>query len=237
MAQAPQVQSLAQIMNDLTPSIQGQQDLITQQQNALPGKYNSQRTALNAEKVRGFNDINTQATGRGVAFSGIPLDEQATYLSTKYLPGLQAIDQQQNDEFMDLSKQSAALYSSLYDKAFDERSKQQSALNSWNLTQMQIEADAKQKELDRQAAAREAAADRAANAPKNLSPNDAALAVINGAISNGADVSANVFQLARDAYRRAGGDVGKFASDFWKYVPQSANQDNSASGWKAYYYG
>lgn len=237
MAQAPQVQSLAQIMTDLTPSIQGQQDLIKQQQGGLGAKYGSQRTALQAEKVQGFNDINTQATGRGVAFSGIPLDEQATYLSTKFLPGMQAVDQQQNEENMDLSRQSAQLYTSLYDKAFGERSQQTSALNQWNLSQMEIEAQAREKELDRQAAAREAAAGRAANAPKVLSPQDAALAVINNAISSGASIDSNVFQLARDTYKRAGGDTGKFASEFWKYVPKEANQDNSASGWKAYYYG
>lgn len=237
MANAPQVQTLAQIMADLAPGVQGQQQVIQQQQQGLAAKYGAQKTGLEAEKVRGFNTINNQAVGRGGSFSGVPVDEQSDYLSTKYLPAVAGLEMQQNEEDMGLQKSLADINAGVYQSAFERQGSQQSNLNSWNMQQQSLEAQAREAELDRQATAREAAASRAASAPKELSPQDAALGVINGAVSNGADINSNVFQLARDAYRRAGGNSSNFASEFWKYVPQSANQDNSASGWKSYYYG
>ena len=81
-ATAPKVQTLAQAMADLNPAFAASTKIVQQQQNMLPGKYNSQRAAINAERGQGFNAINNQATGRGGSFSGIPVDEQATYLST-----------------------------------------------------------------------------------------------------------------------------------------------------------
>src|SRR5690348_17276641 len=105
MATAPQVQTLAQAMAELDPAYAASRDVVSQQQAALPAKFNAQRAALTAEKGQGFNAINNQATGRGLSFSGIPLDEQATYLSTKYLPGMQAADYQQNQEQLALTGQ------------------------------------------------------------------------------------------------------------------------------------
>ena len=243
MAEAPKVQTVAEIMAELAPSTQGQQDVIAKQKAGLTTKYNAQRSGIEAAKVQGFNQINDQATGRGLAFSGIPLDEQANYLSTRYLPGMQQADFQQNEEGLAFDQQSAQLYTGMFDKAFGERSNQNSNLNSWNLQQQQLEATARENQLNREASAREAAASRSAAAARSgasnkpLSPSDAALGIISGAVSSRADINSSVFQIARDAYRRAGGDTKQFASDFWKYVPQSANEDNSASGWRSYYYG
>lgn len=87
--QAPTVQSLSDVYNELNSAYAGGRDVINEQISGLGEKYGAQRTALEAEKVQGFDTINEQATGRGMAFSGIPLDEQAKYLSTKYLPGMQ----------------------------------------------------------------------------------------------------------------------------------------------------
>lgn len=166
MAQTPQVQTLAQIMADLAPATTAQTNVINAQKSALPAKYDAQRSALGAEKTQGFNQINDQATGRGLSFSGIPLDEQATYLSTKYLPGLQQADYQQNQEGLNLDKELADVNSDLYKQAFTRQGQQQSDLNSWNMQQMQIEAQAKENALNRAAEAANQAANRAAAAPK-----------------------------------------------------------------------
>lgn len=69
-----------------------------------------------------------------------------------------------------------------------------------------------------------------------LSPYQAAMQVIAPAAARGG-VTASQFQLARDAYRQSGGDTSKFAQEFWKYVPGQYHRDDSAKGWRAYYYG
>lgn len=170
MAEAPKVQTVAEIMAELAPATQGQQALIDTQRANLGTKYGAQKTGLEATKVEGFNQINDQATGKGMAFSGIPAHEQATYLSTKYLPALAALDQQQNDEDMGLQKESAGLYSDTYKTAFSERSSQNSNLNSWNMQQQSLEASARENQLNREASAREAAASRAAQSVADAGP-------------------------------------------------------------------
>lgn len=132
MATAPTVQTLDQIMAELQPSVQGQVGVINQQKAASAGIYDAQRAGLDAQKVKGFNDINTQATGRGMAFSGIPLNEQAEYLSTKYLPGIQAANAQQNMDALSYDRQSADLNANVFNKSFDWKNQQVLTLNDWN---------------------------------------------------------------------------------------------------------
>ena len=132
MATAPTVQTLDQIMAELQPSVQGQVGVINQQKAANAAVYDAQRAGLDAQKVKGFNDINTQATGRGMAFSGIPLNEQAEYLSTKYLPGIQAANAQQNMDALAYDRQAADLNANIFNRAFDWRNQQVLTLNDWN---------------------------------------------------------------------------------------------------------
>lgn len=161
--QAPKVQSLAEVMGTLDPAYSGQQALIDTQRAGLGAKYDAQRTGLNAEKVQGFDAINDQATGRGLSFSGIPLNEQAKYLSTKYLPGMQALNDQQNTADMALQGQSASLYSDKAKQGIGILENQKSTLNSWNMQQMQIQASARESALNRSAA--QQAAQKAAQGP------------------------------------------------------------------------
>jgi len=173
MATAPVVQTLDQVMADLNPSYAGQQALVTQERSGLGAKYDAQRAGITAEKGQGFNTINNQATGRGGSFSGIPIDEQATYLATKYLPGMQAADAQQNEDDLGLQKEAAALSTDQRTQALGRIDKQTSDLNSWNLQQMQQEAQARENELNRRATASNAAADRAAAAAAKSGPTQA----------------------------------------------------------------
>lgn len=246
---APQVQSLADVMATLDPAYAGSTAVIQQQQAGLGAKYDAQRAGITAEKGQGFNAINNQATGRGMSFSGIPLDEQATYLSTKYLPGMQQANYQQNDENLQLSGQIAQLGREKALKGVDIVEKQKSDLNSWNSAREAEAAQAREAEIQRQftasenaksraASAAESAANRAATAAQyaaanpTLSAGESADAILGAAAAKG-DVTSNVFQLARSAYVRAGGSASQFASDYWKYVPKS---QQTGDLWKAYYY-
>lgn len=241
---APKVQTLADVMAELNPAYAAQESVIGQKQAGLGAKYDAQRTGITAAKGQGFNAINNQATGRGMSFSGIPIDEQATYLSTKYLPGMQQADFQQNEEGMEYEGQLAQIGTQKYNQAFSSVEKQKSDLNAWNMQQESIAAQAREAQLNREAQAREAAANRnfqaaqassarAASAPKQLSPYESAMSIIGAAAAKGS-VSSNAFQLARDAYKQAGGNTQNFATEFWKYVPAS---QTTGDKWKAYYYG
>lgn len=156
---APQVQSLAEVMQELNPAYSASTSVIDKQQANLGAKYDIQRTGLDAKKVQGFNTINNQATGRGMSFSGIPVDEQANYLSTEYLPAYAQTYQQQNDEDLALQGKRADIGIQQAGQAMTYRQQQQSALNSWNLQQMQQQFQAEQNRLDRSAAAAARAAD------------------------------------------------------------------------------
>lgn len=246
MATAPRVQTLAEAMRDLDPAYAASRDVVTKRQQALPGKYDAQRAGIYAARGEGFNTINNQATGRGASFSGIPQDEQARYLSTKFLPGLQQADFQQNEEDLNLQGQLAGIDKEQRLGAQGRVDKQQSDLNAWNQMIAQQEFQAKEAEKQRQFQAAQAAEQRKftasqnalARAPRKLSPFQSAMNVIAAGVGNqDQGVSVNTFQMAREAYRQAGGDTRQFASEFWKFVPKSRQRDDGENGWRAYYYG
>jgi hypothetical protein len=237
MATPPQVQSLSQAMTELDPAYAAGRAVVQKRQEALPAKYDAQRAGINAARGQGFATINNQATGRGGSFSGVPVDEQATYLSTKYLPGMQQADFQQNDEDLTLQGEFAGMDKEQRLAAQGRVDKQTSDLNSWNNMIAQQEFTAREADKQRNFTASQAATARSftasQNAPKKLSPYEAAMGIIGGAAAKG-NVTSNAFQLARDAYKAAGGNTSQFATEFWKYVPAKANKDGT---WKNYYYG
>lgn len=228
MAQAPTVQTLDQIMASLQPGYAAQQGVINKQIANTDATYKAQNLALDAAKTQGFNQINDQATGKGAAFSGVPTTEQANYLSTTYLPGVQAAQAKKNSDTLTLEGQAAALNTDLRTKALDTRTTQQNAVNQWNLTQAQIEAQAKQAALDRAAQAANAGADRAyqasqaattAAALKNLTNTTASYLESKKGHDN--HVSPSTWQKARQSWVANGGSVDSFNATFSGYVNSS----------------
>lgn len=247
MATAPTVQTLDQIMAELQPGYAGQRQVIGKAIANTNETYKASELALDASKTQGFNQINEQATGKGTAFGGIPIEEQAEYLSTKYLPGKQAAKAKQQEDILTLEGQNAALDTDIRNKAFGSREQQVSSLNQWNLQKAAQEAAAEAARLERDFTASEnaksraaenarAAAARAASAPKAVSPQQAALSVISQGLGGDGYVSPSTFQLARDLYKQAGGKTSDFASEFWKYTGAGKGQKNEGN-WKSYYYG
>ena len=247
MATAPTVQPLDQIMAELQPGYTAQRQVIGKAIQNTNETYKASELALDAAKTQGFNQINEQATGKGTAFGGVPIEEQAEYLSTKYLPGKQAAKAKQQEDILTLEGQNAAIDTDIRNKAFTSREGQVQSLNQWNLQQEAQRAAAEAARLERDFTASEnakaraaenarAAAARAASAPKAVSPQQAALAIISQGLGGDGYVSPSTFQLARDMYRQAGGDAGQFATEFWKYTGANAGQKN-AGNWKSYYYG
>jgi len=135
----PVVQSVEQIISDLNPAYQGSIDVIGQRRAQIPTMFEAQRQALGAEKVQGFNQINNQMTGRGISFGGITADEQANYLSTKYLPGLTSLATQENEQNLALDDALAKINQDRRLRAMDTRQSQQKSLEAYLSEQRQME--------------------------------------------------------------------------------------------------
>lgn len=162
----PTVQTLDQIMAELQPGYAAQRNVIGQSMANTNETYRADELALDAARTQGFNQINEQATGKGIgrAFSGIPIYEQAEYLSTKYLPGKQDAKARQRDALLTLEGQNAALDADIRNRAFGARENQQSYLNQWNMQQQQQQAAAEAARLEREFQAGQNAMNRAAQA-------------------------------------------------------------------------
>lgn len=80
--------ALDQIMAELESVYSPQKDVYNQKLSALPGQQQAELGGLEAAKTDSFNQITQGANRRGVAFGGIPLAEQASYLGQSYLPAV-----------------------------------------------------------------------------------------------------------------------------------------------------
>lgn len=223
---APKVQTIAEAMADLNPAYASSKNLVSQKQAALPGKYDAQRAAITAEKGEGFNAINNQATGRGASFSGIPLDEQARYLSTKFLPGMQQADYQQNEEDLALQGQIAGIDKEIATNAIGRVDKQTSDLNSWNQTLQQQQFTAAEAAKDRALTASQGAANRAASASSQAVPIYDQLALRFEQMSNEyGDVSPSQWKILRKQAEAGGMDTATFSDMFWNYADDKSWKD------------
>lgn len=235
---APKVQTLAEAMADLNPAYAASKDVVNQQISGLGAKYDAQRAGINAARGQGFNAINNQATGRGASFSGIPIDEQATYLSTKYLPGMQQADYQQNEEGLQLKGRLTDIDKELRLGAVGRIDKQQSDLNSWNSARASEAFQAAENAKNRAASAAEAAANRAASAASNkVNVYDTIEGMLQGAMGGDRKVSPAAWeQAAAYASRNGLAFSGKdgFANRFWQYANGNHWQDYLGNRYKKY---
>ena len=242
---APKVQSISQLMADLAPGYDEQAKVIGKQQEAVGQEFAAQRQGLDAIKGENFNQINSNANAKGMAFSGIPAHEQARYLSTEYLPGVQASYAQENQQKLSLSQQLAQLRTDQRNRAFDTRTTQQGWLQNWNVNERNISATAEQNALNRSFqkseriagqnfTASQNAADRAASAARSGGGGSSvdSSGIIKGIDSflksrRGKDgkVAPGAFQAARSQWVAAGGDASAFAQTFSGYVNQKHIKD------------
>lgn len=72
---------LGSVYDPQTHQVQSQIDQLAPQQQA-------QQASLDQAKVNAFKDITNSANSKGVLFSGVPIDQRATYVGTKYLPAV-----------------------------------------------------------------------------------------------------------------------------------------------------
>ena len=234
MANAPKVQTLAEAMAELNPAYAQSQQVIQKRQAGLGAKYDAQRAGITAERGEGFNTINNQATARGGSFSGVPVEEQSRYLATKYLPGLQQADYQQNEEDLNLQGELANINKEIRVGAIGRIDQQQSALNAWNLQQQQLEAQRREAEANRAFQAQQNSLSRASSSAGSAAAAPSQNAQIRAYLDQYVNPKTGKVPVAiwKNAVRRAheggmgfGGDTG-FASTFWNYADDK--------NWKAY---
>ena len=240
--QAPTVQTLDQIMAELQPGYTAQRGVIQKGIQNTNETYKASQLALDAAKTQGFNQINDQATGKGVgrAFSGLPIAEQADYLSTKYLPGLQQAKAQQQKDILTLEGQNAVLDTDIRNRAFSSRETQVGAQNQWNLQQeaqraaaeaARIERDFRASEAQKERAAQNAraAADRAAAQPKGMSGSELskwAANYVKGKQGSDKKISPSSYYAGfSDFYTQTGLGQDEYMAIMSKYVNTSHAQD------------
>lgn len=118
---------LSQILSELDASYNPQRQTINDRLSLLPEQADAEIKGLESQKTQAFDDILAGARNRGMGFSGIPLAEEAKYVSSSFLPAVARVKQSQNETKL-----------SLID-----------ALNNINLSQNQYAQSVRQQELDR----------------------------------------------------------------------------------------
>lgn len=92
-----QPRTLDQIIGELNTTYQPQINAIEQRKAALPGQFQAEEAGLQAKQGQAYEDIIGGARRRGIGFSGIPLQEQAKYSATEYMPALARLRSQQQE--------------------------------------------------------------------------------------------------------------------------------------------
>ena len=250
---APKVETLAKSMSALEPAYSEQRGLINEQMEGLGAASEVRRERLEGAKVNNFNAINEAATGKGMAFSGIPIHEQADYLSDVFLPGMQDIEAIESSERMQLRGTLADLNMQQRTTALSRVDQQQQALNQWNLSQAQIEASRRENELNRRFTTSERIASQKFTAEQNAA-NRAAPGGGGGSSSSATAQLYSLLQARTGAAQGAGNKdgyvspatfkqmrdlatsdaYGMSASDFNKQFKSFANPRDISGGYGAY---
>ena len=136
--------ALKQILAELDSVYSPQKSAYSKQIEALPGMQQAELGGLDAAKKDSFNQITQGANRRGVAFGGIPLEEQANYLGSSDLPAVANLKGRFQAQKSDLSLRLAEL-------AAKQRQ------DAYGIRDYELQEDARQRELAEARAAREEA--------------------------------------------------------------------------------
>lgn len=94
--------TLEQIIAELNPTFQPQVKSLQDRAATIPGQIQAEEAGLQGKQTEAFGNILSGARRRGLGFSGIPLAEQAQYTSTEYLPALARLRQSGREQAMSL---------------------------------------------------------------------------------------------------------------------------------------
>ena len=222
---APQVQSLADIMAQLDPAYQGQKDVYSKQSGQIDVDTQNTITGLKAQRGEAWNDIGRSANARGFAFGGIRADEQARYDSTSFMPAVANTQSEGIKAKNNISLASAQLDTDSRKTALGMQQQQQTNLNSWNMQEASLAAQARENQLNRSFQASQASASRQAS---QVNVYDDVEAMMQKAMGSDRKVSPAAWEQIASYASRNGlkfqGNDG-FASKFWQYANGNPWQD------------
>lgn len=98
------VRTLDQVLSELNSVYAPQENLVRQKQALIPGQIAEEEKGLQAKQEQSFGEILGGARRRGLGFSGIPLQEQAKYTSTEFLPAMARLRQSGREQAMSLEE-------------------------------------------------------------------------------------------------------------------------------------
>ena len=222
---APKVQSLADVMAELDPAYQGQKGVYAQQSSQIDKNTQNTITGLKAQRGEAWNDIGRSANARGFAFGGIRADEQARYDSTTFMPAVANTETAGIKAKSDIALASAQLDTDARKTALGMRQQQQSNLNSWNMQEASLAAQAREGALNRSFQASQAAASRKTN---QVNVFDTIESMLQNSMGSDRKVSPAAWEQAaayasRNGLKFQGGDG--FANKFWQYANGNHWQD------------
>lgn len=162
-------QALNDILNSLNQVYSPQRDVVNQQLGALPQQYSAQMAGLDQAKTNAFSDIVSGSNARGVLYSGVPINEQAKYVGSTYLPKVAALKGQEQQQTFALQDALNKIQQNQYNQAYGIQQNQsqqeaQAASEQAKLAQQQYQFE-QQMALSRQKAATSASRSSAAKAP------------------------------------------------------------------------
>lgn len=111
--------ALKDILTELNSVYAPQKDLYNTQINSLDPQMQAEEKGLDAQKVDSFNQITQGANRRGLLFSGIPLEEQARYTGTSYLPAVANLKSKYAQQRFNLQDALAKIGQQQYGQAYD----------------------------------------------------------------------------------------------------------------------
>lgn len=144
-------QTAEQIIAELEGFYKPQKEIIAKQQAELPAYYQAQEQGLNVARDNAFRDILGGASARGIAYSGMPIQEQTRYTGERYLPAVAGLKQQRSERETGLQGTLAEIAARQAQQAYGIRE-----------SQLQREEAQRQAELDRQMKERQFQAEQAA---------------------------------------------------------------------------
>jgi len=184
---------LQQILTELNAVYDPQKQNYNQQIQSLDPAMQAEEKGLSAAKEDAFSQITAGANRRGLLFSGIPIEEQARYTGSQYLPSVANLKSRYATQRFNLQDALAKVTADQYNTAYGIR----------------------QKEVDTEAAAAAAAASARAAAGNGFNPTFGGGGGNGGQVLGANDINVNELYSYLDSKYKANPNASRAEQDSW----------------------
>jgi hypothetical protein len=215
-------QDLNAIISELDAAYNPSRQTINDRINGLQGAESADIAGLEGQKVQAFDDITNGARSKGMGFSGIPIQEQAKYTASSFLPAVAKVKQSYNDG-----------RNSLVDALNNMNIDQRKTAMSIRETQQNRDFESQQAALTRQAQERASSAANASSGALNSLFSGGGAAALQTQQKAAADPNGAVKQKAASEVVNVlkNNNVGQLTR-YWAAISQSAKNGNPTDALK-----